>query len=62
MAQTFQSSGRTAVDVALFAGIFFGVILSVAGIITNSFEILAFGGFFVALGFIYFLIQNLLRG
>ena len=61
MAQTAQSSGRSAVDVALFAGIFFGVILSIAGIITNSFEFLGIGGFLVALGFIYFLIQTWLR-
>lgn len=61
MAQTFESFDRKGLDIALFAGMFFGVIFSVAGIILNSFEVLGFGGFLVALGLIYFLIQNLLK-
>jgi hypothetical protein len=53
-----DSTDRGPVDYFHFGAVFFGFILTLAGVILLSPGFTLFGGAVLALGFVYFLLQN----
>lgn len=58
MNKTVESTTRNVIDYFHFAAVFFGFLLTAAGVITTSPGFTMFGALILAVGMIYFLMQD----